>query len=101
MQVGHAWIWWESERESPSESENSDFQSLLSCGSSLDPDTGSWRNTEEVAMGKLKESSQGADHELDLSEPLWEDDSEDYQKAERPRENDSLFQLFAEVGLLE
>lgn len=93
-------MWWESERESPSESENSDFQSLLSWGSSLDLDAGSWRNTEEMAMGKLKESSQGADHKLDLSEPLWEDDSEDYQKAERPCEDDSLFQLFSEVRLL-
>uniref|UniRef100_A0A8C0FSL5 Bromodomain-containing protein 8 n=1 Tax=Bubo bubo TaxID=30461 RepID=A0A8C0FSL5_BUBBB len=96
--MGHAWVWWESEMESPSESEkNSDFQSLLSWDSSLDLDVGSWRNTEEVAMGKLGESSPEAGHELDLSDPLWEDDSEDYQKAERPREDDSILQFFSEV----
>lgn len=98
--MGHAWVWWESETESPSESEkNSDFQSLLSWDSSLDLDVGSWRNTEEVAMGKLEESSREAEHELEFSEPLWEDDSEDYQKAERPCEDDSLLQFFSQVGL--
>ncbi|XP_029854311.1 bromodomain-containing protein 8-like [Aquila chrysaetos chrysaetos] len=96
--MGHAWVWWESEMESPSESEkNSDFQSLLSWDSSLDLDVRSWRNTEEVAMGKLEESSREADHELEFSEPLWEDDSEDYQKAERPCEDDSLLQFFSEI----
>lgn len=93
-------MWWESETESPSESEkNSDFQSLLSWDSSLDLDVGGWRNTEEVALGKLEESSQEADHELEFSEPLWEDDNEDYQKAERTCEDDSLLQFFSEVGL--
>ncbi|KAM9531877.1 bromodomain-containing protein 8 isoform 3-T3 [Guaruba guarouba] len=96
--VGHTWVRWESETESHSKSEkNSDFQSLHSWDSSLDLDMGSWRNTEEVAMGKLEESSQEADHELEFSEPLWEDDSEDYQKAERPCEDDSLLQFFSEV----
>ncbi|XP_075020476.1 bromodomain-containing protein 8 isoform X5 [Calonectris borealis] len=96
--MGHAWVWWESETESPSESEkNSDFQSLLSWDSSLDLDVGSWRNTAEVAMGKLEESSREADRELELSEPLWEDDSEDYQKAERPYEDENLLQFFSEV----
>ncbi|XP_014803231.1 PREDICTED: bromodomain-containing protein 8-like [Calidris pugnax] len=91
-EVGHAWGWWESETESPSESEkNSDFQSLLSWDSSLDLDVGSWRNTEE-----LEESSQEGDHELEFSEPLWEDDTEDYQKAESPCEDDSLLQFFSE-----
>uniref|UniRef100_A0A663F413 Bromo domain-containing protein n=1 Tax=Aquila chrysaetos chrysaetos TaxID=223781 RepID=A0A663F413_AQUCH len=99
LQMGHAWVWWESEMESPSESEkNSDFQSLLSWDSSLDLDVRSWRNTEEVAMGKLEESSREADHELEFSEPLWEDDSEDYQKAERPCEDDSLLQFFSELS---
>ncbi|XP_054698226.1 bromodomain-containing protein 8-like [Grus americana] len=84
--------------EPPSESEkNSDFQSLLSWDSSLDLDMGSWRNTEEVAVGKLEESSQEADNELEFSEPLWGDDSEDYQKAERPCEDNSLLQFFSEV----
>ncbi|KAM6055078.1 bromodomain-containing protein 8-like [Theristicus caerulescens] len=95
--MGHAWVWWESEVESPSESENSDLQSLLSWDSSLDLDVGSWRNTEEVAMGRLEESSREADSELEFSEPLWEEDSEDYQKAERPCEDDSLLQFFSEV----
>ncbi|GAB0196012.1 bromodomain-containing protein 8-like [Grus japonensis] len=97
-EMGHAWVWWESEMEPPSESEkNSDFQSLLSWDSSLDLDMGSWRNTEEVAVGKLEESSQEADNELEFSEPLWGDDSEDYQKAERPCEDNSLLQFFSEV----
>ncbi|KFR05103.1 Bromodomain-containing protein 8, partial [Nipponia nippon] len=96
--VGHAWVWWESEVESPSESEkNSDCQSLLSWDSSLDLDVGSWRNTEEVAMGRLEESSREADGEMEFSEPLWEEDSEDYQKAERPCEDDGLLQFFSEV----
>ncbi|KAM8993709.1 bromodomain-containing protein 8 isoform 2-T2 [Ara ararauna] len=96
--VGHTWVRWESETESHSKSEkNSDFQSLHSWDSSLGLDMGSWRNTEEVAMGKLEESSQEADHGLEFSEPLWEDDSEDYQKAERPCEDDSLLQFFSEV----
>ncbi|XP_032861226.1 bromodomain-containing protein 8-like [Tyto alba] len=83
--------------ESPSESEkNSDFQSLLSWDSSLDLDVGTWRNTEEVAMGKLDESSREADHELELSEALWENDSEDYQKAESPCEDNRLLQFFSE-----
>uniref|UniRef100_A0A663MQB3 Bromo domain-containing protein n=1 Tax=Athene cunicularia TaxID=194338 RepID=A0A663MQB3_ATHCN len=99
LQVGHAWVWWESETESPSESEkNSDFQSLHSWDSVLDLDVRSWRNTEEVAMGKLDKSSPEAGHELELSERLWEDDSEDYQKAERPCEDDSILQLFSEQG---
>jgi len=100
LQMGHAWVWWESETESPSESEKySNFQSLLSWDSSLDLDVGSWRNTEEMAMGKLEESSREADCELELSEPLWEDDSEDYEKAETPCEDNSLLQFFSEVGL--
>uniref|UniRef100_A0A663MPX6 Bromo domain-containing protein n=1 Tax=Athene cunicularia TaxID=194338 RepID=A0A663MPX6_ATHCN len=99
LQVGHAWVWWESETESPSESEkNSDFQSLHSWDSVLDLDVRSWRNTEEVAMGKLDKSSPEAGHELELSERLWEDDSEDYQKAERPCEDDSILQLFSELN---
>lgn len=85
--------------ESPSESENSDFQSLLSWDSSLDLDVWSWRNTEEVAMGKLEESSREADYELEQNETLWEDASEDYQKAERPREDDSLLQFFSKVWM--
>ncbi|KFV70511.1 Bromodomain-containing protein 8, partial [Dryobates pubescens] len=95
--AGHAWVWWESETESPSESENSDFQSLLSWDSTLDLDVWSWRNTEEVAMRKLEESSREADHEPEQNETLWEDDSEDYQKAERPCEDDSLLQFFSKV----
>ncbi|XP_061216256.1 bromodomain-containing protein 8 isoform X2 [Neopsephotus bourkii] len=96
--VGHTWVWCKSETESNSESEkNSDFQSLHSWDSSLDLDMGSWRNTEEVSMGKLEESSQEADCEPEFSDPLWEDDSEDYQKAERLCEDDSLLQVFSEV----
>ncbi|XP_053935704.1 bromodomain-containing protein 8 [Cuculus canorus] len=96
--TGHCWVWWESEMESLSESEkNSNFQSLLSWDSGLDLDIGSWRNTEEVALWKLEESSEEADHELELSETLCEDNSDDNQKAERACEDDSLLQLFSEV----
>ncbi|KAM4892858.1 bromodomain-containing protein 8-like [Sylvia borin] len=87
--MGHAW---KSELESPIKSENSDFQSLPDWDSSLDQDVRSWRNTEEVAMGKLEGSSQEADQE-ELSEPLWKDDSEDYHEAEKPRESDIQFLL--------
>ncbi|XP_031980403.1 bromodomain-containing protein 8 isoform X3 [Corvus moneduloides] len=91
--MGHAW---KSELESL-KSENSDFQSLPDWDSSLDLDVRSWRNSEEVAMGKLEGSSQEKDHEMELSEPLWKDDSEDYQEAEKPCESDNLFQFLLEV----
>uniref|UniRef100_A0A8C9KPF3 Bromo domain-containing protein n=1 Tax=Serinus canaria TaxID=9135 RepID=A0A8C9KPF3_SERCA len=97
LQMGHAW---KSELDSPIKSENSDFQSLPDWDSSLGLDVMSWRNTEEEAMGKLEGSSQEADHEMELSEPLWKDDSEDYHEAEKPCENDSLLQFLSEVGLL-
>ncbi|XP_048175803.1 bromodomain-containing protein 8-like isoform X1 [Corvus hawaiiensis] len=93
LQMGHAW---KSELESL-KSENSDFQSLPDWDSSLDLDVRSWRNSEEVAMGKLEGSSQEKDHEMELSEPLWKDDSEDYQEAEKPCESDNLFQFLLEV----
>ncbi|XP_066861491.1 bromodomain-containing protein 8 isoform X2 [Anser cygnoides] len=99
--MGHSWLWCGSETESPSDSEkNSDFQSVLSWDSSLDLELGSWRNTEEVALGKLEESSQEVDHRLKFSDPLWEDDSEDYPKAERQCEDESLLQFFSEVTQL-
>ncbi|XP_017583684.1 PREDICTED: bromodomain-containing protein 8 isoform X2 [Corvus brachyrhynchos] len=91
--MGHAW---KSELESL-KSENSDFPSLPDWDSSLDLDVRSWRNSEEVAMGKLEGSSQEKDHEMELSEPLWKDDSEDYQEAEKPCESDNLFQFLLEV----
>lgn len=97
LQMGHAW---KSELESPIKSENSDFQSLPDWDSSLDLDVRSWRNTEEVTMGKLEGSSQETDHEMELSEPLWKDDSEDDQEAEKPCESSNLFQFLLEVGLL-
>ncbi|RLW02840.1 hypothetical protein DV515_00006765 [Chloebia gouldiae] len=92
--MGHAW---KSELESPIESENSDLQSLPDWDSSLDLDVTSWRNTEEEAMRKLEGSSPEADHEMELSEPLWKNDSEDDHKAEKPCESDSLFQCLLEV----
>ncbi|KAM3664741.1 uncharacterized protein VK521_009037 [Ammospiza maritima maritima] len=57
----------------------------------------SWRNTEEEAMGRLEGSSQEADPEMELSEPLWKDDNEDNHEAEEPCENDSLLQFLLEV----
>ncbi|XP_068062226.1 bromodomain-containing protein 8 isoform X4 [Anomalospiza imberbis] len=92
--MGHVW---KSELESPIKSGNSDFQSLPDSDSSLDLDVTSWRNTAEEAMGKLEGSSQEADHEMELSKPLWKDDSEDYHEAEKPCESDSLFQFLLEV----
>nr|XP_009665181.1 PREDICTED: bromodomain-containing protein 8-like [Struthio camelus australis] len=98
LQMGHAWVCWGSETESLSESEkNSDFQSLLSWDSSLDLEVGSWRNTKETAVGELEESSQEEDRKQEFSESLWEDDSEDCQKVEVQREQDSLLQFLSEV----
>uniref|UniRef100_A0A8C4K9T5 Bromo domain-containing protein n=1 Tax=Dromaius novaehollandiae TaxID=8790 RepID=A0A8C4K9T5_DRONO len=100
LQMGHAWVCWGSETESLSESEKtSDFQSLLSWDSSLDLEVGSWRNTEETAIGELEESSQEEDCKQEFSESLWEDDSEDCQKVET--QCDSLLQFLSEVGLLD
>lgn len=93
LQMGHAW---KSELESPIRSENSDFQSLPHWDSSLDLDVRSWRTAEEVTMGMLEGSSQEADPEMELSEPPWKDDSEDYHEAEKPCE--SVFQFLLEVG---
>uniref|UniRef100_A0A8C4KCI3 Bromo domain-containing protein n=1 Tax=Dromaius novaehollandiae TaxID=8790 RepID=A0A8C4KCI3_DRONO len=96
LQMGHAWVCWGSETESLSESEKtSDFQSLLSWDSSLDLEVGSWRNTEETAIGELEESSQEEDCKQEFSESLWEDDSEDCQKVET--QCDSLLQFLSEV----
>ncbi|XP_053812677.1 bromodomain-containing protein 8 isoform X1 [Vidua chalybeata] len=92
--MGHAW---KSELESPIKSENSDFQSLPDWDSSLDLDVTNWRNTEEEAMGKREGSRQEADDEMELSEPLWNDDSEDYHEAEKPCESDIPFQFLLEV----
>ncbi|KAM7042543.1 bromodomain-containing protein 8 isoform 1-T1 [Acridotheres tristis] len=94
--MGHAC---KSELESPIKSEDSDFQSIPDWDSSSDVDVRSWRTTEEVTMGKLEGSSQEqeTDHEMELSEPLWEDDSEDDYKAEKPCESDNLFQFLLEV----
>ncbi|XP_072204679.1 bromodomain-containing protein 8-like [Excalfactoria chinensis] len=94
--MGHSWVWCSSE----SESENSDLQSLLSWHSSLDLEVGNWRDTEEVAIGKPEESSQETDSRLEFSDPLWEDDSEDFQKAQRQYEDDSLLQFFSEITQL-
>lgn len=94
LQMGHAR---KSELESPIQSEYSDFQSLSDCDSSLDLDVMSWRNPEEEAMGELEGSSQEADPAMELSEPLWENDSED-NEAEEPCENDSFLQFLLEVG---
>ncbi|POI32440.1 hypothetical protein CIB84_003808 [Bambusicola thoracicus] len=96
QQMGHPWVWCSSE----SESENSDLQSLLSWHSSLDLEVGNWRNTEEVAIGNPEESRQETDSRLEFSDPLWEDDSEDFQKAERQYEDDSLLQFFSEITQL-
>ncbi|XP_038006536.1 bromodomain-containing protein 8-like [Motacilla alba alba] len=92
--MGHAW---KSELQSPVKSENSDFQSPPDWDSSLDVDVMSWRNTEEEAVGRLEGSSQEADREMELREPLWKDDSEDCHEAEKPCENDSLPQFLLEV----
>ncbi|XP_027499271.1 bromodomain-containing protein 8 isoform X4 [Corapipo altera] len=78
------------------ESHNSGFQPVPNWDSSLDLDTRSWRNTEDMAVGKVEESTQEADCELKLSEPLWEDDSEDYQEAEKPYESNNLLQFLFE-----
>ncbi|XP_042736527.1 bromodomain-containing protein 8-like [Lagopus leucura] len=95
--MGHPWVWCSSE----SESEDSDLQSLLSWHSSLDLEVGNWRDSEEVAIGKPEESSQETDSRLEFSDPLWEeDDSEDFQKAERQYEDDSLLQFFSEITQL-
>lgn len=96
--MGHAC---KSEVDSPIKSENSDFQSLPDWDSSSDVDVMSWRTAEEVTMGKPEGSSQEqeTDLEMELSEPLWEDDCEDDREAEQPCESSSVFQFLLEVGL--
>lgn len=98
LQMGHAC---KSELDSPIKSENSDFQSPPDWNSSSDVDVMSWRTAEEVTMGKPEGSSQEqeTDLEMELSEPLWEDDSEDDQEAQQPSEGNSVFQFLLEVGL--
>ncbi|KAF4790740.1 bromodomain-containing protein 8 isoform X1 [Turdus rufiventris] len=94
--MGHAC---KSEVDSSIKSENSDFQSLPDWDSSSDADVMSWRTAEEVTMGKPEGSSQEqeTDLEMELSEPLWEDDCEDDREAEQPCESSSVFQFLLEV----
>uniref|UniRef100_A0A803VJY6 Bromodomain-containing protein 8 n=1 Tax=Ficedula albicollis TaxID=59894 RepID=A0A803VJY6_FICAL len=94
--MGHAC---KSELDSPIESEDGDFQSLPDWDSSSGVDVRIWRTTEGVIMGKPEGSSQEqeTDLEMQLSEPVWVDDSGDAHEAEKPCESNSLSQFLLEV----
>uniref|UniRef100_A0A8C4N0U0 Bromo domain-containing protein n=1 Tax=Equus asinus asinus TaxID=83772 RepID=A0A8C4N0U0_EQUAS len=59
LQMGHEWVWLDSEQDYSNDSElSNDCRSLFSSwDSSLDLDVGSWRETEEPGAEELEESS--------------------------------------------
>lgn len=61
LQMGHEWVWLDSEQDYPNDSElSNDCRSLFSSwDSSLDLDVGSWRETEEPGAEELEESNPG------------------------------------------
>ncbi|EMP30929.1 Bromodomain-containing protein 8 [Chelonia mydas] len=99
--MGRAWLWLESNRESPSDSVKSSGCLSLSSSwdSSLELEVGSWRMTEEAAVEEQEESSQEEeDCRLESREPLvWEDGREEFQEEAGQCEQDSLLQFLLEV----
>ncbi|XP_030428254.1 bromodomain-containing protein 8-like [Gopherus evgoodei] len=98
--MGRAWLWLESNKESPIESVKS--SGCLSLSSSWDScrelEVGSWRMTEEAAVEEEEESQEEEDCRLESREPLvWEDGSEELQEEAGQCEQDSLLQFLLEV----
>ncbi|KAM6224281.1 bromodomain-containing protein 8-like [Rhynchocyon petersi] len=95
QEMGHEWVWLDSEQDYPSDSElSNDCRSLFSSwDSSLDLDVGSWRETEEPGAEELEESSPSREP----SEPLWDGGSEKSQEEAKQVSCQNLLHFLSEV----
>lgn len=96
LQMGREWVWLDTERDYPNDSElSNDCRSLFSSwDSSLDLDVGSWRETEEPGAEDLEESSPGREP----SEFLEGDEgSEEYQDEAEQVSHQNLLHFLSEV----
>lgn len=94
--MGREWVWLDTERDYPNDSElSNDCRSLFSSwDSSLDLDVGSWRETEEPGAEDLEESSPGREP----SEFLEGDEgSEEYQDEAEQVSHQNLLHFLSEV----
>nr|KAF6446036.1 bromodomain containing 8 [Rousettus aegyptiacus] len=97
--MGREWVWLDTERDYPNDSElSNDCRSLFSSwDSSLDLDVGSWRETEEPGAEDLEESSPGREP----SEFLEGDEgSEEYQDEAEQVSHQNLLHFLSEVAYL-
>lgn len=86
LQMGHEWVWLDSEQDYPNDSElSNDCRSLFSSwDSSLDLDVGSWRETEEPGAEELEESSPGREaSELLVGDGGSEESQEETEQVSR------------------
>lgn len=86
LQIGHEWVWLDSEQDYPNDSElSNDCRSLFSSwDSSLDLDLGSWRETEEPGADELEESSSGREpSELLMGDGSSEESQEEAEQVSR------------------
>uniref|UniRef100_A0A8C8WJV8 Bromodomain-containing protein 8 n=1 Tax=Panthera leo TaxID=9689 RepID=A0A8C8WJV8_PANLE len=99
IQMGHEWVWLDSEQDYPNDSElSNDCRSLFSSwDSSLDLDVGSWRETEEPGAEELEESSPGREP----SELLVGDGSSEESQEEAEQVScQNLLHFLSEVAYL-
>uniref|UniRef100_G3UH36 Bromo domain-containing protein n=1 Tax=Loxodonta africana TaxID=9785 RepID=G3UH36_LOXAF len=94
FQMGHEWVWLNSEQDYPNDSElSNDCRSLFSSwDSSLDLDVGSWRETEEPGAEELEESSPGREP----SELLGDGGSEESQEEAEQVSHQNLLHFLSE-----
>ncbi|XP_021111538.1 bromodomain-containing protein 8 isoform X4 [Heterocephalus glaber] len=97
--MGHEWVWLDSERDYPNDSElSNNCRSLLSSwDSSLDLDVGNWREIEDPEAEEPEESSSGREP----SEPFVRDGgSEESQEEAEQISHQNLLQFLSEVAYL-
>ncbi|XP_044520504.1 bromodomain-containing protein 8-like [Gracilinanus agilis] len=100
LQMGHDWVWLDSEQDYPNDSElSNDYRSLFSSwDSSLDLEVGSWRETEEPGAEELEESNLGRES----SDPLMGDGgSEESQEETEQFNHQNLLHFLSEGGTKE
>uniref|UniRef100_A0A4X2KR50 Bromo domain-containing protein n=1 Tax=Vombatus ursinus TaxID=29139 RepID=A0A4X2KR50_VOMUR len=100
LQMGHDWVWLDSEQDYPNDSElSNDYRSLFSSwDSSLDLEVGSWRETEEPGAEELEESNLGRES----SDPLTGDGgSEEFQQETEQFKHQNLLHFLSEGGTKE
>ncbi|KAM4875585.1 bromodomain-containing protein 8 isoform 4-T5 [Thomomys bottae] len=97
--MGREWVWLDSERDYPNESElSNNCRSLFSSwDSSLDLDVGSWRETEDPETEELEESSPGRESSELL---LGDGGSEESQEEKEQVSSQNLLHFLSEVAYL-